>query len=97
MNTTTDTLEATPVAISDTAFLHQVLSAGAATTTEIIRRSFKERGCGLTVHSRAADLRRKLERDAGQTVRCTRRPGRNRFGKISYVYELAPFTPEAPA
>lgn len=26
--------------------------------SEILRRSFAERGCGMTVHSRAADLRR---------------------------------------
>ncbi len=97
MKQPTDTPNVISVAITDVAFLQMVLTEGAATTNELIQRSFRERGCGLTVHSRAADLRRKLQREAGQTVRCVRRPGRNRYGKIDYVYMLAPFSPEDPA
>jgi hypothetical protein len=97
MKPTTDTLDVTPVAISDTDFLKMVLTEGAATTNEIIQRSFQERGCGLTVHSRAADLRRKLEREADQTVRCPRLPGRNGCGRVDYLYCIVPLRPEAPA
>jgi len=44
---------------TDCAFLLRMLSDGVPRTlNDIIGRSFKERGCGLTVHSRAADLRR---------------------------------------
>lgn len=44
---------------TDRAFLRRVLSDGAPhNLNEILRRSFAERGCGLTVHSRAHDLRK---------------------------------------
>lgn len=43
---------------TDCDFLLRVLSDGEAhSLNEILRRSFSDRGCGLTVHSRAADLR----------------------------------------
>jgi hypothetical protein len=49
-----------PVPMKDTEFLLYVLRDGNAhTLNEILRRSYQERGYGLTVHSRAADLRRK--------------------------------------
>jgi hypothetical protein len=45
--------------MSDTAFLLEVLSDGEKHgLNEILLRSFRERGCGLTVHSRASDLRK---------------------------------------
>jgi hypothetical protein len=44
---------------TDCDFLYRVLSDGKPhNLNEILRRSFAERGCGLTVHSRAAELRR---------------------------------------
>lgn len=47
----------TPVE-TDAAFLLRVLSDGRPhNLNDILRRSFAERGCGLTVHSRASDLR----------------------------------------
>lgn len=45
---------------TDVEFLQRVLSDGQPhNLNEILRRSFAERGCGLTVHSRAADLRKR--------------------------------------
>ena len=45
--------------MTDVDFLLSVLADGEAhSQAEILRRSFDERGHGLTVHSRAADLRR---------------------------------------
>lgn len=47
----------TPVE-TDAAFLLRVLSDERPhNLNDILRRSFAERGCGLTVHSRASDLR----------------------------------------
>ena len=63
--------------MSDAAYLAAVLSDGCwHSHTEIVERSFANRGCGLTVHSRAADLRKRghvvetrLERDRrGRTL-----------------------------
>lgn len=46
--------------MNDADFLAAVLSDGKPhTTNEILHASFRERGCGLTVHSRASDLRNK--------------------------------------
>lgn len=43
---------------TDSDFLLRVLRDGRPhSLNEILQRSFRERGCGLTVHSRAADLR----------------------------------------
>lgn len=39
--------------------LEQLRPGRSLTLTELLTRSFRERGCGLTVHSRAADLRRR--------------------------------------
>ncbi len=45
---------------TDCEFLQRVLSDGFKhSLNEILARSFSERGCGLTVHSRAADLRKR--------------------------------------
>ena len=44
---------------TDAAFLLRVLSDGKPhILEEILQASFAERGCGLTVHSRAAELRK---------------------------------------
>ena len=44
--------------MSDSDFLLSVLERGGwHSRDEILAESFRERGCGLTVHSRAADLR----------------------------------------
>lgn len=75
--------------MGDTEYLEYILRAGPATTNEILGRSFRDRGCGLTVHSRAADLRRRLE-PLGETVSCTTTAGRNRHGKVDYRYALVP-------
>ena len=46
--------------MTDCDFLLEVLSdCKPHSLNEILRRSFMERGCGLTVHSRVADLRKR--------------------------------------
>lgn len=46
--------------MTDCDFLERVLADGQPhSLNEILRRSFAERGHGLTVHSRAADLRKR--------------------------------------
>lgn len=52
---------------TDAMFMLRVLKRGPASTMDIIQASFAERRCGLTPHSRAADLRRQ-----GHDVRCER-------------------------
>ena len=52
---------------TDAAFMLRALRRGPATTMELIQASYAERRCGLTPHSRAADLRR-----AGHDIHCTR-------------------------
>ncbi len=45
--------------VTDCDFILQVLADGHPhTLNEILQRSFAERGCGLTVHSRVAELRK---------------------------------------
>lgn len=66
---------------TDAAFMLRQLRAGPRTTMEIIQASYAERRCGLTPHSRAADLRR-----AGHDVRCTRVASDR--GRPTYCYEL---------
>lgn len=75
--------------LNDTLFLEKTLRERAATGNEILRRSMQERGCGLTVHSRAADLRRRLAPE-GLTVACTRLEGVNSVGKPDYEYDIVP-------
>jgi predicted transcriptional regulator len=67
--------------MTDTTFMLELLRERPCTTTEILRESFNRRGCGLTVHSRAADLRR-----MGHTVRCER-VGASR-GRPVHIYSL---------
>jgi hypothetical protein len=68
--------------VTDREFLLRVLADGEPhSQLEILQRSLDERGCGLTVHSRAADLRRH-----GYVVECSLVPGETR-GR-AFVYRL---------
>jgi len=74
---------------TDTAFLLRVLSDGRPhTLNEILGLSFRDRGCGLTVHSRAADLRKQ-----GHNVLNEQRRGRGY--RTESVYQLGPTVEEA--
>lgn len=69
-------------AVSDTEFLYCVLADGDwHAQDEILARSIRERGHGLTVHSRAATLR-----ERGHHVDCDLR--RNRNGRVRSFYRL---------
>lgn len=75
--------------MTDNAFLYHVLEDGKwHGQSEIIAKSMRERGHGLTVHSRAADLRKK-----GCVVECELR--RNCHGRAISYYRLV--TLEEPA
>jgi ribonuclease HI len=81
----------TPPSDTDCAFLLDVLDDGEEhTLNEILARSFAERGCGLTVHSRASDLRNRY----GYDVEWCNVPGVKR-GDGS-VYRLKRATLAAP-
>lgn len=68
--------------MTDNAFLYHVLEDGKwHGQSEIIAKSMRERGHGLTVHSRAADLRKK-----GCVVECELR--RNGHGRAISYYRL---------
>lgn len=67
---------------TDAAFMLRVLQRGPTSTMDVIQASFAERRCGLTPHSRAADLRR-----AGHDVRCSS-AGRDHRGRPVYIYRL---------
>ena len=81
---------------TDAAFLLRVLSDGKAhSLNEILQASFAERGCGLTVHSRAANLRAQghtiihetvkgAERGAGHTYRLVK-PRTITEAKLLYI------------
>ena len=65
---------------TDAAFLLRVLSDGRPhALNEILQRSFAERGCGLTVHSRISSLREK-----GHTIINERVPGAKRGAGSTY-------------
>lgn len=75
--------------MNDADFLVAVLSDGKPhTTNEILQASFKERGCGLTVHSRASDLRIKR----GMNIEC-KQVGRVN-GRNLYEYQFVERLPE---
>lgn len=75
--------------MSDDAFLFHVLEDGKwHGQAEILQRSFNERGHGLTVHSRASDLRKR-----GCTVECELR--RNGHGRALSYYRLTLNEPAA--
>lgn len=68
--------------MTDRDFLLDVLSDGQPhTLNEILTRSFRERECGLTVHSRVADLRHDGYKISNRTVKGMRRGARS-------VYQL---------
>lgn len=70
--------------LSDTDFVEMCLREGPASNLEILARSFAARGQGCTVHSRVADVRRRLPE--GWTITCQRIPGRR--GRPEYRYEI---------
>lgn len=75
--------------MTDADFLLALLSDGKPrTTNEILAASFAERGVGLTVHSRAADLRKR-----GQRIDVTCQGREN--GRAVYSYTLLPSLREA--
>lgn len=67
--------------MTDSDFLLALLATGPKSQAEILSASFNERGCGLTIHSRASDLRKR-----GHDIRCVHVPGRARGH--AYVYSL---------
>jgi hypothetical protein len=68
--------------VTDAAFILSVLADGQKhSQADLLRRSFEERGHGLTVHSRVADLRGK-----GHYIVCERVPGADRGH--AWVYQL---------
>ncbi len=66
---------------TDCDFVLAMLEQGPATTMMLIRQSINARGCGLTPHSRVADLRRD-----GYDIRCERVGSHN--GRGIYQYTL---------
>jgi hypothetical protein len=68
--------------MTDAGFMLRVLERGPATTMDVIQASITERGCGITPHSRAADLRRD-----GYDIQC-RHKGANHKGRPVYEYRL---------
>lgn len=67
--------------MTDCEFLLAVLQDGRPhTQAELLKLSLESRGCGLTIHSRVADLRKK-----GYDVRCTHVPGENRGRAWAYT------------
>lgn len=68
--------------MTDAEFILSVLEDGEEhSQADLLRRSFQERGCGLTVHSRVADLRAK-----GHFITCRTDPSKSRGEK--YLYQL---------
>lgn len=77
---------------TDCEFILDVLGDGEEhSLAEILRRSMDERGCGLTTHSRVADLRKK-----GYTIEHLTVPGAERGHAHSYRLVSAPATPVEP-
>lgn len=79
--------------LSDNQFLLTVLGDGRwHSHEEILQRSLRERGCGLTVHSRAADLRKQ-----GYVVDCHVRSERGQRKASFYRLVAASSAVEAAA
>lgn len=77
--------------MTDSAWLLDLLRDGKAHSLgEILRRSFNERGHGLTVHSRVSDLRKQ-----GHDVLCGRVAGKERGEGWIYRLALGETRPEA--
>ena len=74
--------------MTDAAFILRVLEDGRKhSQADLLRRSFLERNCGLTVHSRIADLRKK-----GHYIVCERVPGADRGH--AWTYQLVGSLPD---
>jgi hypothetical protein len=75
--------------VTDAQFILSVLEDGQKhSQADLLRRSFEERGCGLTVHSRIADLRK------DHVIVCERVPGASRGH--AWVYQLVGSLPTSP-
>ena len=75
--------------MTDAQFLLSILEDGLPHShADLLHRSSTERGCGLTVHSRIADLRAK-----GHTIACDRVPGAERGH--AWTYRLLGSLPES--
>ncbi len=68
--------------MTDSEYVLAQLEQGPRDTIEILVASIRERGVGLTVHSRVADLRRD-----GHKITCAIE-GKTRKGRERYVYRL---------
>lgn len=75
----------------DTQFVWRCLNERPHTNHELLTRSYAERGCGLTVHSRIAELRSRLPE--GWDITC-RSAGQTTMRRRTYRYELTPPVPE---
>lgn len=75
---------------TDTEFMLRVLKEGPATNIDLLRRSFAERGCGLTTGTRGSDVRRRIERDSDftKTLVCERLGGKSTSGKPLFLYYI---------
>jgi hypothetical protein len=72
---------------TDCDFVLSMLEEGPATTMMLIRQSINARGCGLTPHSRVADLRR-----GGYDIRCARVGSKDGRGIYQYTLVSEPVT-----
>ena len=68
--------------MTDSEYVLAQLEQGPRDTTELLVGSIRERGVGLTVHSRVADLRAQ-----GYQITC-QIEGKTRKGRERYVYRL---------
>lgn len=76
--------------MNDSEFMLELLSDGQEhSTMDIIYRSVRSRGCGITPHSRASDLRRR-----GHHIECSYAGKVN--GRSMWVYKLLGSLPESP-
>ena len=76
--------------MTDAAFILAVLEDGLPHShADLLHRSFTERGCGMTIHSRIAGLR-----DKGHVIECRRIPGAERGH--AWTYRLLGSLVEAP-
>jgi hypothetical protein len=74
--------------VNDSDFMLELLSDGREhSTMDIIYRSIRTRGCGITPHSRASDLRRR-----GHNIECVY--GGKVQGRAVWVYKLIGSLPD---
>jgi hypothetical protein len=75
---------------NDSDFMLEVLSDGKSwSTMDIIYASVRQRGCGITPHSRASDLRRR-----GHNIECSF--GGKVAGRSVWTYKLVASPPTPP-